>query len=714
MTVFTYEKDADGIVTVTMDMDGPVNAVNDTFLPAMGDAVSKLEAEKGLRGVIITSAKDTFFAGGDLKAILDLTEEDVPALFETVQETKGMFRRLEKLPVPVVAAINGSALGGGFELCLGCNYRVASDNPKTKLGLPEVGLGLLPGAGGVVRMTYLLGLQAAMPFLLEGRQVNPAKALEAGLIHKVVPADDLLPEARAWIEKVQGDEAAITQPWDTKGYRIPGGTSNSPKMLPMISGASAMLVQKTKGLMPAPERILDIMAEAAGRLDFDTALRYETRRFVGLPVLPETKNMISTLFFGLNKVNGGASRPEGVPKGTVKKLGVIGAGMMGQGIAYVAANAGIDVVLKDMSMEAAERGKAYTAGLMDKAISRGRKTEKDKDAILNRITATDQKDTLKGCDLIIEAVFERIDLKDQVLEEHEDLLAEGGIWASNTSTLPITRLAAKSKEQGSFVGMHFFSPVDKMPLLELIVGENTSDETLARAFDFARQIRKTPIVVNDSMGFYTSRTIGTKLGEAAQMVAEGLDPQVIDNASRATGLPVGMLTLQDEVKISLTNEIYKTQVKMGLVDPAADPNPEGRAMMFELVDEHGRSGKGFGGGYFDYFDGGKTVWPGLEKWRKPDATIPLQDIKDRIIFRAVIESLKCLEEGVLRSVADANIGSIMGIGAPVQTGGYLQFINTYGLDRFIARCDELAERYGDRFKAPPIAYEHAEERKAFA
>ncbi|MEO0390093.1 MAG: 3-hydroxyacyl-CoA dehydrogenase NAD-binding domain-containing protein [Pseudomonadota bacterium] len=710
---FEYSKDADGVVTITMDMDGPVNAMNDAFLPAMTGAVDRLEAETNLKGVIFTSAKDTFFAGGDLKLMLATTEADVPGIFDTVEATKALFRRLEKMPVPVVAAINGSALGGGFEICLACNYRIAADNPKTKIGLPEVSLGLLPGAGGVVRMTYLLGLQAAMPFLLEGRQVSPDKALAAGMIHKVVPAASLLEEAKAWIMSVQGDVAAITQPWDTKGYRIPGGASTSPKMVPMIAGGAAMLFQKTRGQMPAPGRIMDIMAEAGGRVDFETALRYESRRFAGLPVLPETKNMISTLFFGMNKVNGGASRSKDIPRAQVQKLGILGAGMMGQGIAYSAAAVGIEVVLKDTTLEAAERGKAYTASLMDKAIARGRKTEADKDAILSRITATDQATALEGCDMIIEAVFERVDVKNAVLQEHEGLLAENGIWASNTSTLPITRLAGEAANKANFVGLHFFSPVDKMPLLEIVVGADTSDETLARAFDFARQIRKTPIVVNDSTGFYTSRTIGTKLEEAVQMVAEGIDPQVVDNVSRGTGMPVGMLTLFDEVKLSLSKDVYETQVDMGLRDPADDQIPEGRAMLFEMVEAHGRKGKGHGGGFYDYLEDGKVIWPGLSKWRQPDRDIPIEDIRDRILFRPVIESLKCLEEGVLRSVADGNVGSIMGIGAPVQTGGYIQFVNTYGIDRFIARCAELSAAYGPRFKAPDIAHRHAEAQEAF-
>ncbi|MFC3614485.1 3-hydroxyacyl-CoA dehydrogenase NAD-binding domain-containing protein [Lutimaribacter marinistellae] len=714
MGEFRYEKDADGIVTVTMDMDGPVNAMNAQFWPLFAETMDRLESEDGLKGVIWTSAKDTFFAGGDLNMLKSIDADGVQGLFDSVEATKAVMRRMERQQVPHVAAINGAALGGGYEICLACNHRIAADNPKTKIGLPEVTLGLLPGGGGVVRLTYLLGLEGAMPYLLEGKQVSPQQAVKAGLIHEVVPADALLARCRDYIHEVAGDPAATTQPWDTKGYKIPGGPSMSPKNMQRIAGAAAMLYKKTRGLMPAPAKILDIMTETAGKLDFDTALRYETRRFVSLTPMATTKNMIETLFFGMNKVNGGASRPKGVPPSKIEKLGILGAGMMGQGIAYSAAMAGLPVVLKDTTVEAAERGKAYTAGLLEKRVKRGRMTEEAAGKVLDLITATDKLDDLKGCDLIIEAVFEQIDVKDKVLAEHEALLAEGGIWGSNTSTLPITRLATGSAKPENFVGLHFFSPVDKMPLLEIIAGEKTSDETLARAFDFARQIRKTPIIVGDSTGFYTSRTIGTKIIEAVELVAEGHDPVRVDNLSRLTGMPTGMLSLLDEVQIKLVVDIYNTQVEMGLLDPEKEQNPAGREMLAELRGQHGRHGRATGKGFYDYTPQGKTIWPGLGAWRKPEARISDEDIKDRILFRAVLESLRCLEEGVLRSAADGNVGSILGIGAPVHTGGYIQFVNTYGLDRFVARCEDLAERYGERFAPPAILREHAAQNRVFA
>ncbi|MCG7521833.1 3-hydroxyacyl-CoA dehydrogenase NAD-binding domain-containing protein [Ruegeria sp. Ofav3-42] len=710
---FAYEKDANGIVSVTMDMDGPVNAMNDAFLPQFLEAVDRIEAEEDLKGVIWTSAKETFFAGGDLNMLKSITPDGVEALFESVEGTKAVMRRLEKLPVPIVAAINGAALGGGYEICLACNYRIASENPKTKIGLPEVTLGLLPGGGGTVRLTWLLGLEAAMPFLLEGRQVSPSKALATGLVHEVVAPDQLLERAREYILSVQGNETAAVQPWDTKGYKIPGGPSNSPKNAPRIAGATAMLFKKTKGLMPAPTRILDIMTEAAGRIDFDTAQRYESRRFASLTPLAPTKNMIETLFFGMNKVNGGASRPKDIPRSKVQRLGILGAGMMGQGITYSAAMAGIPVVLKDTTLTAAERGKAYTEKLLTKRVEKGRMTTEQRDAVLALITPTNKAEDIKGCDLIIEAVFEKIDVKNAVLSEHEELLAEGGFWGSNTSTLPITRLAEKSAKPANFVGLHFFSPVDKMPLLEIIAGDETSDETLARAFDFARQIKKTPIIVGDKTGFYTSRTIGTKMLEAAQLVAEGQDPLRVDNLSRLTGMPTGMLSLLDEVQLKLVDDIYNTQVQMGLQDPADEATPEARKLVHDLITEHDRLGRATGKGFYEYTADGKAIWSGLAAWRKEGSDLPDQDIQDRIMFRAILETLRCLEEGVLRSVADGNVGSILGIGAPVHTGGYIQFVNTYGLDSFVSRCDELAKLYGDRFAPPEILKNHAADQIAF-
>jgi len=714
MSVFKYEKDADGIVTVTMDMNGPVNAMNEEYRQAMTETVARLEQEQGLTGVVLASAKKVFFAGGDLNELLAAKKEDVGQFMTMLRETKSVLRRLEKLPVPVVAAINGAALGGGFEICLCCNYRIAWDNKAVQLGLPEVTLGLLPGGGGVVRMVNLLGLEKALPYLLEGTRVAPAKAIADGMIHEVVASiEDLVPRAKAWILANKDNADAAVQPWDHKGYRIPGGNASSPKLAQLIMGAPAMLRQKTRGLLPAPEKILDCAVEAA-RLDLDTALEVESRGLTYLAVTPEAKNMISTFFFGMNKVNGGASRPRGVDKYVTKKVGVLGAGMMGQGIAYVSAMAGIEVVLKDISADAAARGKAYTQQLLDKRVARGRMSEEQKQQVLDLIKATAVDADLQGCDLIIEAVFENIELKHKITKATEGYLADNGVWGSNTSTLPITQLAEASSKPENFIGIHFFSPVDKMPLVEIICGEKTSDETLARAFDYTLQIRKTPIVVNDSLGFFTSRTFGTYLDEGVRMLSEGAHPVQIDAMGKAIGMPVGPLAVYDEVSLELTRKAQATWKEMGVLDKWGDSSIV-RQVIDTMVGEHGRGGRHHGGGFYEYAaDGSKAIWPPLfDMFYQAGSDISEQDMKDRLLFRPVIESLKCLQGNVLRSVADGNIGSIMGIGAPVWTGGYIQFVNTYGAKQFVARCEELAANYGERFKAPQIAVDHAKSGELF-
>ncbi|NIB44667.1 3-hydroxyacyl-CoA dehydrogenase [Pseudomaricurvus alkylphenolicus] len=707
MSAFKYDKDSDGIVTVTMDMAGSANVMNAEYGEAMRSTLERLEAEEGLTGVVFASAKKTFVAGGDLNGLVKTGADEIEAFYNFLETSKKDMRRLEKLPVPVVAAINGAALGGGYELCLSCNYCVALDSKAVIIGLPEVGLGLLPGGGGVVRLTNLLGLQKALPYLLEGKKIKAAKALSEGMVDATVNSiEELVPRAKALILENKGNANAAVQPWDQKGFKIPGGNANSPKVAQVISGAAAMLTKNTRGLLPAPEAILDCAIETL-RVDFDTALRIESRKLASLVPTAVAKNMITAFFFQMSQVNGGASRPHGVERSKTTKVGVIGAGMMGQGIANVSAMAGIEVVLKDVSLEAAEKGKAYTAGLMDKAIKRGRADEAKKEAVLGLIKATDKDADLAGCDLIIEAVFENMALKNKITSSTEGQLAEGGVWGSNTSTLPISQLAEASANPEKFIGIHFFSPVDKMPLVEIICGDKTSDETLAKAFDYVQQIRKVPIVVNDSLGFFTSRTFGQQLMEAAQMVAEGLHPVRVDNLGKAIGMPVGPITVNDEVSLRLSVEAGETQLAEGLISADDDPRPGASALLTTLVKEYNRGGRHHGdGGYYDYSDGGKTIWPKLlELYYKPELEVSDEDIKDRLLFSSVIESLKCLQEGVLRTVADGNIGSIMGIGAPAWTGGYIQFVNTYGLQNFIDRCDELAAKYGERYKAPAIVAE---------
>jgi 3-hydroxyacyl-CoA dehydrogenase/enoyl-CoA hydratase/3-hydroxybutyryl-CoA epimerase len=709
MSVFIYEKDDDGIVTVTMDMTGPVNAVNAEYNVAMEETVSRLEVEDDLSGVIFASAKKVFFAGADLKELVLADSNDIEGLFAEGESFKSQLRRLEKLPVPVVAAINGAALGGGYELSLACNYRLAYNHKSVQIGLPECALGVYPAGGGVVRLTKLIGVESALDVILKSQRMNPEKALAAGLIHEIVDEmDDLLPRARAWIKDNLENQDAAIQPWDRKGYRVPGGAINSPRNVQLAAMAPTLLHKQTRGLMPQMTAAMDIAFQSS-MLDVDTMFRIEGREFIKVVTGPVAKNMINTFFFQLNQINGGASRPQGVGKNPTRKLGVLGAGMMGQGIAYVAARAGIEVILKDMTQDAADKGKAYSEGLVSKAVKRGKMFDSQGEKLLSLIVPTAKDEDLEGCDLIIEAVFENIDLKNKIIMGTEKYLSKDGFWGSNTSTLPITELAKAASNPESFVGIHFFSPVDKMPLVEIIVGEKTSDEALAKAFDFAQQIRKTPIVVNDSLGFFTSRTFGTYLDEGLQLLTEGVHPVKIDKMGQAAGMPVGPLQVGDETSLELTRKAGETWAAMGVADKWSDGEVT-RQVIKDMITDNGRGGRHHGGGYYEYHaDGTKNIWPGLyDLYYDEDTHVSDQDIKDRLMFRQVIEALKCLETGVLRSVADGNIGSIMGIGAPAHTGGLIQFVNTYGFNAFITRCEELTSAFGDRFKCPDIVFARAE------
>jgi len=711
MSVFQYEKDKDGIVTVTMNMTGPVNAMNAEYHGAMHETINKLEAESDLTGVVFASAKKVFFAGGDLNDLLAAKREDAAQFFESGEALKADLRRLEKLPVPVVAAINGAALGGGYEICIACTHRIAFNHKSVQIGLPECSLGLYPGGGGVVRLTKLLGVEKALPYILESKRLVPEKALAAGLISQTVDTlEELIPAAKTHILENKDNPEAAVQPWDKKGFRIPGGAINSPRNAQLAVMAPTLLHQKTRGLMPQMTAAMDVAFQAS-TLDIDTALRIEGREFAKIATGPVAKNMISTFFFQLNKINGGASRPQDVEKNLTRKVGILGAGMMGQGIAYVSAMAGIEVVLKDISLEAAE----YSEKLLAKRVSRGRMDEAKASGVLDLILATDKNEDLEGCDLIIEAVFENIALKHEITKELEPYLSDDGFWGSNTSTLPITQLAEASEKPENFIGIHFFSPVDKMPLVEIICGENTSDEALAKAFDYTMQIRKTPIVVNDSLGFFTSRTFGTYLDEGAQLLTEGTHPKRIDNLGKAIGMPVGPLQIQDETSLELTRKAQETWAEMGVTDKWGNGDVI-RRVIKDMITDNGRGGRYHGGGYYEYHeDGSKNIWPPLyDLYYNADYQISDDDIKDRLMFRQVIETLKCLETGVLRSVADANIGSIFGIGAPAHTGGFIQFVNTYGLDNFAQRCNELEAKFGERFTCPQIVKEQAKSGEPFA
>ncbi len=702
-----YEKGQDQIVVLTLDMPGQsANTMNAAYREAMAATLTRLEAEKDeIAGVVITSAKKTFFAGGDLNELIKVDKAHAKAFYDSVLVLKAQLRRLETLGKPVVAAINGAALGGGWEICLACHHRVALDDKSVQLGLPEVTLGLLPGGGGVVRMVRMLGLEKALPYLLEGKKVRPAQALQAGLIDELAAdREALLAQSRAWVLA----NPEVRQPWDNKGYAIPGGTPSHPKVAQMLAIAPSILRSKTQGCFPAPEKILCAAVEGA-QVDFDTAHLIETRYFTELVTGQVAKNMIGTFWFQLNQINAGSSRPQGYAPYVTRKVGVLGAGMMGAGIAYVSACAGIEVVLKDITLAAAEKGKAHSAALLDKKVSRGQLTAEQRETTLARIHPTQDDADLAGCDLIIEAVFEDRALKAKVSAAAQNVVGADAVIASNTSTLPISGLATAVPDQAKFIGLHFFSPVDKMPLVEIIKGARTSDETLARGFDFVLQIKKTPIVVNDSRGFFTSRVFGTFTNEGIAMLGEGVAAPMIETEARKAGMPVGPLAVSDEVSLSLMSHIRQQTAKDLQAEGKAMPNHPATAVIDLLVNEYKRTGKAAGAGFYDYPAGGqKHLWPELKtRFEQPGKQISPKDVRDRLLFIQAIETVRCVEEGVLMSTADANVGSIFGIGFAAWSGGALQFINQYGLNDFIARARYLAEEYGERFSPPALLLEKA-------
>jgi 3-hydroxyacyl-CoA dehydrogenase/enoyl-CoA hydratase/3-hydroxybutyryl-CoA epimerase len=588
---------------------------------------------------------------------------------------------------------------------------VALDNPSVQLGLPEVTLGLLPGGGGVVRMVRMLGIEKALPYLLEGKKVRPLQALQAGLIDALASdREDLLAKAREWI---LANPVAV-QRWDVKGYQIPGGTPSSPKVAQMLAIAPSILRSKTQGTMPAPEKILCAAVEGA-QVDFDTAHLIETRYFTELTTGQVAKNLIGTFWFQLNEINAGGSRPQGFAPYVTRKVGVLGAGMMGAGIAFVSASAGIDVVLKDISLAAAEKGKAHSAALLDKKVARGQMSIEQRDSVLARIQPTESDADLAGCDLIIEAVFEDRELKARVSLAAQKVVGPDAVIASNTSTLPISGLACAVPDQSKFIGLHFFSPVEKMPLVEIIKGANTSDETLARGFDYVLQIKKTPIVVNDSRGFFTSRVFGTFTNEGIAMLGEGVSAAMIETEARKAGMPVGPLAISDEVSLSLMNHIRQQTAKDLLAEGKPLTEHPAFAVIDLLLNEFKRPGKAAGGGFYEYPAGAqKHLWPELKaRFEKADGQISPKDVRDRLLFVQAIETVRCVEEGVLTSTADANIGSIFGIGFAAWTGGALQFINQYGVEDFVARAQYLARQYGERFAPPALLLEKAAKGEAF-
>jgi 3-hydroxyacyl-CoA dehydrogenase/enoyl-CoA hydratase/3-hydroxybutyryl-CoA epimerase len=715
-----WEQDEDGIVTLILDdPEQSANTMNAAYGESIRNALDRLEAEKdSITGVVITSAKKTFFAGGDLNDLKKVNPENADEFAGMVRDGKAVLRRLETLGIPVVAAINGAALGGGFEITLACHHRVVVDDSKAVVGFPEVQLGLLPGAGGVVRTVRMLGIaNALLQLLMQGQRLRPAQAKELGVVDEIVATrDELVPAAKAWIKA----NPEAQQPWDVKGYKIPGGTPSNPSLAQNLPAFPANLRKQLKGAnYPAPKAIMSVAVEGA-QVDFDNALEIEGRYFVDLAKGQVAKNMIQAFFFDMQAVNN-RPRPDGTEEYQAKKMAVLGAGMMGAAIAYVSAKAGIEVVLKDVSLEAAQRGKAYSEKLVAKGIERGRVTQEKGDALLARITPTDKPEDAAGADIVIEAVFEDPSVKEQAWKEIEPHVAPDALLGSNTSTLPITSLAEFVSRPADFIGLHFFSPVDKMPLLEIIKGEETSDETLFRALDVAKQIGKVPIVVNDSRGFFTSRVIGTFINEGIAMLLEGIPAPSIEQASSQAGYPAPVLQLSDELNMELMQKIRNASRTAIEAEGGTWTGHPAEQVIDKMVNDLHRAGRLRGAGFYDYDESGKRtgLWRGLREQfpvTGDPSQISLRDLEERMLFAEALESVKCLDEGVIETIADGNIGSILGIGFPGWAGGVFQYINGYdgGVAGFVERARELAAQYGERFEPPASLVEKAERGETYA
>ncbi|MGQ0621294.1 MAG: 3-hydroxyacyl-CoA dehydrogenase NAD-binding domain-containing protein [Panacagrimonas sp.] len=705
-----FQTDSDNIVTLTLDMAGrSMNVLNEDLMRPFMDAIGRIEADASIKGVILTSGKKEFLAGADIEGLFAIT--DPKLAFDAAEALKTQFRRLEMLGRPVVAALNGTALGGGLELALACHYRVAIDDPKAKFGLPEVKLGLLPGGGGTQRLPRMIGIQASAPLMLEGKELSAAQAKQQGIIQELAKdKSEMLAKAKAWCLA----NPRPVQPWDDKKFKWPGGDARHPAVVQMLAVAPSMTNAKTQGNYPAATNILSSIYEG-GIVDFETGCRIESRYFAELAVSQVSKNMIGTLWFQLNGINKGKSRPAGIEKSAVKKLGVLGAGMMGAGIAYVSAKAGMTVVLLDTTQEAADKGRDYSAKLLDKEIKKGKLLPADKSAFLDRIVATTKFEDLAGCDLVIEAVFEDRAIKADVTRKTEAVTGADKVFASNTSTLPITGLAKAHSRPDNFIGLHFFSPVEKMPLVEIIVGEKTSKETLAKGFDYVQQIRKTPIVVNDSRGFYTSRVFGTYIMEGLALLSEGVHPRSIEVAGLQAGMPVGPLALHDEVSLSLSLHVLEQTRKDFAAEGKVLESRAGDAVIEKMVKGLERPGKKAGKGFYDYpASGEKHLWPGLaEHWPLAKTQLPQQEMIERLMFVQAVDAARCFQERVVTTVADTNIGSIFGWGFAPHQGGALQYINAYGLNKFVARSEQLAAKYGARFAPPTLLLEMAKAGRTF-
>jgi 3-hydroxyacyl-CoA dehydrogenase/enoyl-CoA hydratase/3-hydroxybutyryl-CoA epimerase len=722
MTHFTHDIDGDGVALITWNSPGrTMNVIDAAVLAELSALVEKLAADAAVKGVVITSGKDTFCAGADLTMLESLSrtfaelvasqgEEAANArLFDESRKTSQLYRRIETCGKPWVAAINGTALGGGFELTLACHHRIAADNGRTRLGLPEVKVGLFPGAGGTQRVSRMLPPSDALQFLLKGDQlqVNRAKAMK--LVDAVVPAADLIKAAKDWIKTGPSAKA----PWDVDGFRLPGGPVYSKAGMMVFPPANAIYRRETYDNYPAARAILQVVYEGL-QLPIDQGLRVESRWFAHILKSPQAAAMIRSLFVSMQELNKGARRPANIPARPIKKIGVLGAGFMGAGIAYVSALAGIEVVLVDKDPETAEKGKAHSQKLMTDQVNRGRATTADRDAVLARIKPSADFVALKDCDLVIEAVFEDRKVKEEVISRVQNVIGDQAIFGSNTSTLPITSLATAFKDRSRFIGIHFFSPVERMMLVEIIMGKETGSAALALALDYVRAIRKTPIVVNDSRGFYTSRVVGTYIREGHLMLMEGVPAAMIENVGRMAGMPVGPLSLNDEVAVDLAWKILKaTETDLGV--KAIDTRQ--KALLEEMVEKRSRYGRKNGKGFYDYPQNGpKRLWPGLAdlqpKKLDPD-TIDVPTLEKRLLAIQALESARCVEEKVITDVREADVGSILGFGFAPFTGGTISYIDGMGAKAFVDLCNGFAKSYGDRFKPGKLLIDMAKTGETF-
>ncbi len=706
-TNFTFDVDADGIALVTWNMPGrSMNVIDAKVTEELGAIVEKIATDAAIKGAVLTSGKDAFCAGADL-AVLETSRQNFTALaksqgeeaanknlFEESRKFSLLARRMETCGKPWVAALNGTAMGGGFELALACHHRVAAENDKTRLGLPEIKVGLFPGGGGTQRIARMMPPADALQYLLKGDQLRLNRAKAMKLVDEVVPAGELVQKSKDWIKA--GGKA--TAPWDAEGFKLPGGAVYSKAGMMVFPPANALYRRETYDNYPAARAIMQVVYEGL-QLPMDQALRVESRYFAKILRSPEAAAMIRSLFVSMQELNKGARRPPEIPAKPIKKIGVLGAGFMGAGVAYVSAQAGIDVVLIDRDQETADKGKAHSQKLITDQINRGRATSADRDALLAHITATPDYTALKDCDLIVEAVFEDRKVKEEVIAKAQAAIGDQTIFGSNTSTLPITSLAKTFKDQPRFIGIHFFSPVDRMMLVEVILGKKTGDAALAAALDYVRAIRKTPIVVNDSRGFYTSRVVGTYIREGHLMLTEGVPAAMIENVGRMAGMPVGPLSLTDEVAVDLAWKVLKaTEADLG--DKAIDPRQ--KTLLEDMVEKRGRYGRKNGKGFYDYPQSGpKRLWPGLIELQPtkldPD-TIDVEELKHRLLAIQALESARCVEEGVVTDMREADVGSILGFGYAPFTGGTISYIDGMGATAFVDMCNELAKKYGTRFK----------------